>query len=300
MPSVRQIRQRQSAKYTDAKTAAIRYTKLFLFRNTRLVESKYIKYAQTKSRSYQETVSRSWLAQARQGRKRSLEEVVDGLRAAIQIEEEATQLEHFDDEDQMDSSVPCDESSANSVSASVEGSVIVELDDEDVDAMDEYDLESADHSAAGNSSDEEQVDELESDSDEEAPSMQTIGTPDQVHESYEGEVDELEDDADGSLADGGPETDEMEEDVRDAEAAIASVLEGLEVKNKIDKYGGGSRILKEITTMVDGVGTLELDETTTSSRGLFDPLVGLMDNHDGDKGKRKKDYGPRCLRSRVL
>ncbi|KAF9959772.1 Histone-Lysine N-Methyltransferase ash1l [Mortierella alpina] len=291
MPSVRQIRQRQSAKYTDAKTAAIRYTKLFLFRNTRLVESKYIKYAQTKSRSYQETVSRSWLAQARQGRKRSLEEVVDALRAAIQTEEEATQLEHFDDEDQMDSSVRCDESSANSVSASVEGSVIVELDDEDVDAMDEYDLESADHSAAGNSSDEEQVDELESDSDEEAPSMQTIGTPDQVHESDEGEVDELEDDADGSLADGGPETDEMEEDVRDAEAAIASVLEGLEVKNKIGKYGGGSRILKEITTMVDGVGTLELDGTTTSSRGLFDPL---SDRRRRNVLNNDEDYGSKA------
>ncbi|KAF9285587.1 Histone-Lysine N-Methyltransferase ash1l, partial [Mortierella alpina] len=298
MPSVRQIRQRQSAKYTDAKMAAIRYTKLFLFRNTRLVESKYIKYAQTKSRSYQETVSRSWLAQARQGRKRSLEEVVEGLRAAIQTEEEATQMEQFGDEDQADSSVVCDESSANSVSVSVEGSIIVELDDEDVDAMDEYDRESAERSASANSSDEEQVDELESDSDEETPSMHTSATPDQVRESDEGEVDELEDDMESSLADGCQETDEMEEDVRDAEAAIASVLEDLEVKNKIGKYGGGSRILKGMSTMMDSVETLELDETAASSRDMFNPLMGLTDGHGGDKGKRKKDYGPRCLRSR--
>ncbi|KAG9326780.1 hypothetical protein KVV02_008670 [Mortierella alpina] len=297
MPSVRQIRQRQSAKYTDAKMAAIRYTKLFLFRNTRLVESKYIKYAQTKSRSYQETVSRSWLAQARQGRKRSLEEVMEGLRATIQMEEEATQLEHYADEDRADSSVQCDESSANSMSVSNEGSIIVELDDEDVDAMDEYDMESADHSATAHSSDEEQVYELESDTDEEARSMQTNETPEQVHESDEGEVDELEDDVDDSLGDGGLEMDEMEEDARDAEAAIASVLKDLEVKNKIGKYGGGSRILKEINTMADGAGTLELHETAVSSGDLFDPPV---DGDDGDKGKRKKAYSPRTLRSRVL
>ncbi|KAF9570395.1 Histone-Lysine N-Methyltransferase ash1l [Mortierella alpina] len=298
MPSVRQIRQRQSAKYTDAKMAAIRYTKLFLFRNTRLVESKYIKYAQTKSRSYQETVSRSWLAQARQGRKRSLEEVVDGLRAAIQTEEEATQLEHYSDGDQAESSVMC-ESSANSVSVSAESSIVMELDDEDVDAMDEYEAESADQSATALSSDEEQVDELESDSDEEAQSMQTRETPDQVRESDEGEVDELEDDGEGSLADGDLETDEVEEDVREAEAAIASVLKGLEVKNKLGKYGGGSRILKEMDTIVDDVGTLELHETAVSTRDLLDPL-GPTDGHDGDKGKHKKVYGPRTLRSRVL
>ncbi|KAF9967999.1 Histone-Lysine N-Methyltransferase ash1l [Mortierella alpina] len=298
MPSIRQIRQRQSAKYTDAKMAVIRFTKLFLFRNTRLVESKYIKYAQTKSRSYQETVSRSWLAQARQGRKRNLEQVMEALRAATQTRKGTNQLSHYDDEDQADSSAQCDESSANSASVSAEGSIIMELDAEDMDAMDEYDMESADHSAAAHSSDEEQVDELESDSEEEAQSMQTSETPDQVHESDEGEVDELEDDEDGSLADGALETDEMKEDVPDAEAAIASVLKGLEVKNKLGKYGGGSRILKEMNTMMDGVGTLELKhETAVSSRGLFDPLVGLTDGHDGDKGKRKKnddDYGSKA------
>ncbi|CAO3564125.1 unnamed protein product [Mortierella alpina] len=300
MPSIRQIRQRQSAKYTDAKMAVIRFTKLFLFRNTRLVESKYIKYAQTKSRSYQETVSRSWLTQARQGRKRNLEQVMEALRAAIPTKKGAHQLEHYDDEDQADSSAQCDESTANSASVSAEGSIIMELDDEDIDAMDEYDMESAEHSATAHSSDEEQVDELESDSDEEARSMQTRVTPDQVHESDEGEVDELEDDEGGSLADGALETDEMEEDVLDAEAAIASVLKGLEVKNKIGKYGRGSRILKEMDTVVDDVGTLELHETAVSSRDLFDPLVGLTDGHDGDKGKRKKVYGPRTLRSRIL
>lgn len=90
MPTVGQIRQRQSDKYKLGKMIAIRFTRLFLFRNIRVVESKYVRYAQTKSRSNQEDLGQKmWLIQARQGRKRSLEGVIDDLRANIAEEEDA-------------------------------------------------------------------------------------------------------------------------------------------------------------------------------------------------------------------
>ncbi|KAF9360604.1 Histone-Lysine N-Methyltransferase ash1l [Mortierella sp. AD094] len=179
MPSVRQIRQRQSDKYKEDKMAAIRYTKLFLFRNIRLVESKYIKYARTKSRSYQETVSRSWLMQARQCRKRSLEGVMDDLRAAAKEQEE----EEFREQREESNSVGGDDGSDPSVSVTAdENSIVLELDAEDADAMDEYDDE--------NSEDEEQedeIDELEEDNDE-----NTTKVGDELEEEDELEDDELE------------------------------------------------------------------------------------------------------------
>ncbi|KAG0036008.1 hypothetical protein BGZ82_004831 [Podila clonocystis] len=64
--TVGQIRQRQSDKYKLGKKTVIRFTGLFLFRNIRVVESKY-------------------------GRKRSLEGVFDDLRANIEEEEDAAQ-----------------------------------------------------------------------------------------------------------------------------------------------------------------------------------------------------------------
>ncbi|ORZ26570.1 hypothetical protein BCR41DRAFT_201742 [Lobosporangium transversale] len=131
MPSIRQIRQRQSDKYKEGKMAAIRYTRLFLFRNIRLVESKYIKYAQTKSRSYQETVSRSWLMRARQRRKRNLESVVEDLRTTAQ-EKEDEKFRKMREEHSIDSSIADDDSSDPSVSVGVEErSTVSELDADD-------------------------------------------------------------------------------------------------------------------------------------------------------------------------
>ncbi|KAG0300389.1 Histone-Lysine N-Methyltransferase ash1l [Dissophora globulifera] len=143
MPTVRQIRQRQSDKYKEDKMAAIRYTKLLLFRNIRLVEAKYIKYARTKSRSYQDTVPRSWLLQARQCRKRSLEGVVDDLRAAVQEKEDEELRERFDELENGAESGVEDDGSDPSASVAAEESIVVELDaeeDEDdyADALDEY------------------------------------------------------------------------------------------------------------------------------------------------------------------
>ncbi|KAG0237479.1 Histone-Lysine N-Methyltransferase ash1l [Actinomortierella wolfii] len=94
LPTLKTLRQRQSDKYKESKIMAIRYTRLFLFRNIREVECKYIKYAQTKSRGYQHNDNesrRARLAQARQGRKRSLEGVVESLRKAALEEEEREQ-----------------------------------------------------------------------------------------------------------------------------------------------------------------------------------------------------------------
>ncbi|KAF9208090.1 Histone-Lysine N-Methyltransferase ash1l [Haplosporangium sp. Z 27] len=152
MPSVRQIRQRQSNKYKEDKMAAIRYTKLFLFRNIRLVESKYIKYARTKSRSYQETVSRTWLQQARQCRKRSLEGVVDDLRAAAKEQKEEEIREQREESESIVDSEP-------SVSVTAEeNSIVLEVDADDADAMDEYDEENYE-----DEEDEEEIDELDED-----------------------------------------------------------------------------------------------------------------------------------------
>ncbi|KAF8933395.1 Histone-Lysine N-Methyltransferase ash1l [Haplosporangium bisporale] len=92
MPTVGQIRQRQSDKYKLGKMIAIRFTRLFLFRNIQEVESKYVRYAQTKSRSNQENVGlKIRQIQARQCRKRRLEGVIEDLRANTAEEEDAAQ-----------------------------------------------------------------------------------------------------------------------------------------------------------------------------------------------------------------
>lgn len=64
MPTVGQIWRCQSDKYKLGKMIAIRFTRLFLFRNIRVVESKYVRYAQTKSRSNREDLEQKiWLIQ---------------------------------------------------------------------------------------------------------------------------------------------------------------------------------------------------------------------------------------------
>ncbi|KAF9934577.1 Histone-Lysine N-Methyltransferase ash1l [Linnemannia zychae] len=146
MPNVGFIRQRQSDKYKEGKMAAIRYTRLFLFRNIRLVESKYVKYAQTKSRSFQERVSPAWLAQARQCRKRSLEGVIEDLRKSALEQAAAEEEDHLtDDLEQTGSSIAGDDASDFLPSASI--IEIQETDQEDevdhddnVDASSHYDL----------------------------------------------------------------------------------------------------------------------------------------------------------------
>ncbi|GJJ69965.1 [histone H3]-lysine4 N-trimethyltransferase ASH1L [Entomortierella parvispora] len=125
MPSIGQIRMRQSDKYKLGKMIAIRYTRLFLFRNVRLVESKYVKYAQTKSRSYQDKVDRAWLMQARQCRKRSLDGVIDDLRAQALEREEAEQAPISEEED--DSSD--DEEELSSLSGTPDDSIVQDEDD---------------------------------------------------------------------------------------------------------------------------------------------------------------------------
>ncbi|KAF9126225.1 Histone-Lysine N-Methyltransferase ash1l [Mortierella sp. 14UC] len=126
MPSLGSIRQRQSDKYKEGKTAAIRYTRLFLFRNIRLVESKYVKYAQTKSRSFQERVSPTWLAQARQCRKRSLEGVIEELRENVLEQAAVHNQEVFtDDLDHAESSIEGDDGSE------FQSASIVEIQDTD-------------------------------------------------------------------------------------------------------------------------------------------------------------------------
>ncbi|KAG0280535.1 Histone-Lysine N-Methyltransferase ash1l [Linnemannia exigua] len=140
MPSVGSIRQRQSDKYKEGKMAVIRYTHLFLFRNIRLVESKYVKYAQTKSRSFQERVATPWISQARQCRKRSLEGVIEDLRENA-LEQVAVQNQELftDDLYQAESSIAGDDAS------DIQSASIVEIQDTDLDDEDgEHHYESAD------------------------------------------------------------------------------------------------------------------------------------------------------------
>ncbi|KAF9968912.1 Histone-Lysine N-Methyltransferase ash1l [Actinomortierella ambigua] len=102
LPTIKTTRQRQSDKYKENKTMAIRYTKLFLFRNIRRVESKYVRYARTKSRGFMHGDSesrRAWLAQAQQGRKRSLEGVMEDLRLACLAKEQEEQLQREAEEE---------------------------------------------------------------------------------------------------------------------------------------------------------------------------------------------------------
>ncbi|KAF9361225.1 Histone-Lysine N-Methyltransferase ash1l [Mortierella sp. NVP85] len=161
MPTLKQIRQRQADKH-KGKMAAIRFTRLFLFRNIRLVESKYIKYAQTKSRSYHESASREWLIQARQGRKRSLEEVVNAFPASverIEVEERRKRHEKGEEEGEEESSVDDDDGSDPSSLDTPEGS-FAGLDEGDTDA-DEFDEDDS------SDDDDEEDDEDDEDADNE-------------------------------------------------------------------------------------------------------------------------------------
>ncbi|KAG0047970.1 Histone-Lysine N-Methyltransferase ash1l, partial [Gryganskiella cystojenkinii] len=164
MPSVGQIRQRQSDKYKLGKMMAIRYTHLFLFRNVRLVESKYVKYAQTKSRSNQDRVDQSWLSQARQCRKRSLEGVIDDLRAQVLEKERVEQEEQgvpiileLSDDGSVD-----DESETPTFSETPEDSIVQdgEEEEQEVDEL-EDDLEEDELEQDEFEMDEPEQDELE-------------------------------------------------------------------------------------------------------------------------------------------
>ncbi|KAG0213825.1 Histone-Lysine N-Methyltransferase ash1l [Mortierella sp. GBA30] len=304
MPSVRQIRQRQSAKYTEAKMAAIRYTKLFLFRNTRLVESKYIKYAQTKSRSYQETFPRL-TAHTRQRRKRSLEEVMDDLRAAVQAGEEAA-MEQF--AVNVDDSVIGDDSSDPSTFASTEGSIVLEVDEDDADAMDGFEMEQRDLSRSVDS-DEDQVDELESDSDEEHQSVHTTASSEVVYETVEWEEYELEDDEDnGNDADEDKvdAEDPMESEDDQEMVTVATEMDVIAIKSsKSRTVARISGTAKPVANGIDALESVTAEEPSPSStRGSSDTLVGETNGDEVEKtlakDKSEKDHGPRRLRNRIL
>lgn len=173
MPTLKQIRQRQADKH-KGKMAAIRYTRLFLFRNIHLVESKYIKYAQTKSRSYHESASRSWLVQARQCRKRNLEQVVEDLRATVREKEEQERSDRLEEE-QSGSGDEEDDQSIPSRSATADGSFIVEQDSVATDGYDgdrdkaedeEDDEDDADDSESSDDDDDEDEDNEDEDGDD--------------------------------------------------------------------------------------------------------------------------------------
>ncbi|KAG0266030.1 Histone-Lysine N-Methyltransferase ash1l [Mortierella polycephala] len=305
MPSVQQIRQRQSDKYKEVKMAAIRYTRLFLFRNIRLVESKYIKYAQTKSRSYQENVPRSWLTQARQCRKRSLEGVIDDLRASAEERERVERMERCDNHHE-ESSVAGDDSSDHAHSADAEGSIVLELDEEDaddvesMDAMDELDADNQHPNLSDD--DEEEVYELESDNDNDDDDdhsyLQADSMSNSVHESEGEEVDELTEEHDDNFMDAyvnALEDDTETEDVMSAGITAGHVHNGK--KSGVDQVHG-------YVTSESLEWTVSTESSPSPTRGSIDTLVEETAIHEKAAQaavvKPKRDYGPRRLRNRVL
>ncbi|KAF9097100.1 Histone-Lysine N-Methyltransferase ash1l [Mortierella sp. AD031] len=295
MPSVGSIRQRQSDKYKEDKMAAIRYTRLFLFRNIRLVGSKYVKYAQTKSRSFQERVSPTWLAQARQCRKRSLEGVVEDLRQSALEQEEAENQERFvddDDDDHAEGSIAGDDASDFLQSAS-----IIEVQDTDAenegeqddeaDAMDHYD---------GSSVHESQVDYDEADQ--------------HVEGEYEYEYEYEEEDGSEEYYQSTtvnvvhPEDMQAEDEEEYAEDADYAELAGeaveeeeyevveVEMKSTVTLTGGGISTTNRSDSAESLGSTVAAGSSPVSVQGSIDTLVEDME------AKSKKEAGSRRLRAR--
>ncbi|KAF9288371.1 Histone-Lysine N-Methyltransferase ash1l [Linnemannia elongata] len=297
MPSVGSIRQRQSDKYKEGKMAAIRYTRLFLFRNIRLVESKYVKYAQTKSRSFQERVSPTWLAQARECRKRSLEGVIEELRENASEQAAAVNQERFaDDLEHAGSSIAGDDASEFLQTASIVEIQDTDLEEEDGgDGASQYDLSeersrSPSHGSQQPYSDD--VDQYEEEYEEDYKGNAGV-------EEYAGEDGE---EGEGSATGDDAEEKEGEEDFEaDGAEADADDSIGAGSTTVLPINGVGAKNRSESAESLGS--TVAAEYSPVSVQGSVDTLVedtkmiGPMDVEDA---KSKKDYTPRRLRHRIL
>lgn len=297
MPSVGSIRQRQSDKYKEGKMAAIRYTRLFLFRNIRLVESKYVKYAQTKSRSFQERVSPTWLAQARECRKRSLEGVIEELRENASEQAAAVNQERFaDDLEHAGSSIAGDDASEFLQTASIVEIQDTDLEEEDGgDGASQYDLSeersrSPSHGSQQPYSDD--VDQYEEEYEEDYKGNAS-GEEYAGEDGEEGEGSATGDDAEEKEGEEDFEADGAEADADDSNGAGSTTvlpINGVGAKNRSES--------------AESLGsTVAAEYSPVSVQGSVDTLVedtkmtGPMDVEDA---KSKKDYTPRRLRKRIL
>ncbi|KAF9146619.1 Histone-Lysine N-Methyltransferase ash1l [Mortierella sp. GBA39] len=298
MPSVGSIRQRQSDKYKEGKMAAIRYTRLFLFRNIRLVESKYVKYAQTKSRSFQDRVSPTWLAQARECRKRSLEGVIEELRenasaqaAVVNQERFAADLEH------AGSSIAGDDASEFLQTASIVEIQDTDLEEEDGgDGMSQYDLSEERSRSPSHGSQQHYTDDVDQYEEEEYE--------EDFEENAGGEehADEDDEEVEGSAAGDEADEEEGEEDFEvDGGEADAEEANGAGSTTVLTINGVGAKNRSESAESLGS--TVAAEYSPVSVQGSIDTLVEdtkMTEPMDEEGAKSKKGYAPRRLRNRIL
>ncbi|KAG0315909.1 Histone-Lysine N-Methyltransferase ash1l [Linnemannia gamsii] len=295
MPSVGSIRQRQSDKYKEGKMAAIRYTRLFLFRNIRIVDSKYVKYAQTKSRSFQERVSPTWLAQARECRKRSLEGVIEELRekaseqAAVEHQERFTDgLEH------AGSSIAGDDASEFLQTASIVEIQDTDLEEEDgVDGLSQYDVSEERSRSPSHGSQQHYA------NDADQYEGEYEGSADGEEYAVEAEYEEEEaEEVEGSVAVDDDEVideaeDEYEEYEVEAEAdADVEDANGAGSTNALTTNGMG---VKNRSVSAESLGsTVAAEYSPVSVQDSVDTLV-----EDAEGAMSSKEYRTRRLRNRI-
>ncbi|KAF8932485.1 Histone-Lysine N-Methyltransferase ash1l [Haplosporangium gracile] len=296
MPSVGSIRQRQSDKYKEGKMAAIRYTRLFLFRNIRLVESKYVKYAQTKSRSFQERVSPIWLAQARECRKRSLEGVIEELRENASEQAAVVNQERFtDDLEHAESSIAGDDASEFLQTASIVEIQDTDLEEDDgADGTSQYDLSDERSRSSSHGSQQHYLDDVDQ-YEEEYEEYEEENAAEEYadEESGEGEGSAVGDEAEGEGEEGEEDYEIGEadaEEVNGGGSGIALTINGVSGKNRsVSSESLGSTVAAEYSPV--------------SVQGSVDTLVEdakMTGPKDVRGAKSKKGYTPRRLRNRIL
>ncbi|KAF9913318.1 Histone-Lysine N-Methyltransferase ash1l [Linnemannia zychae] len=296
MPSLGSIRQRQSDKYKEGKMAAIRYTGLFLFRNIRLVESKYVKYAQTKSRSFHERVSPTWLAQARQCRKRSLEGVIEELRENAMEQAAVHNQEVFtDDLDHAESSIEGDDSSE------FQSTSIMEIQDTDQEDDGEHDDSADGMSHYG-------LSEGSPSHGSHQPYEEGIEYEEYEENGHEADHEYVDEEVEGSAA-------EYVEDIEEREDREEyGDVNGIEVKVKV---ASSALVVSELKAKGTGTknrsvsaeslnSTVAAEYSPVSVQGSVDTLVedarmvGPKDPEVGTDGldESKNEFGSRRLRTR--
>lgn len=256
-----------------------------------------MKYAQTKSRSFQERVSPTWLAQARECRKRSLEGVIEELRENASEQAAAVNQERFaDDLEHAGSSIAGDDASEFLQTASIVEIQDTDLEEEDGgDGASQYDLSeersrSPSHGSQQPYSDD--VDQYEEEYEEDYKGNAS-GEEYAGEDGEEGEGSATGDDAEEKEGEEDFEADGAEADADDSNGAGSTTvlpINGVGAKNRSES--------------AESLGsTVAAEYSPVSVQGSVDTLVedtkmtGPMDVEDA---KSKKDYTPRRLRKRIL
>lgn len=255
-----------------------------------------MKYAQTKSRSFQERVSPTWLAQARECRKRSLEGVIEELRENASEQAAAVNQERFvDDLEHAGSSIAGDDASEFLQTASIVEIQDTDLEEEDGgDGMSQYDLSEECSRSPSQGSQKHYSDDVDQYEDYEEDFEENAGG-----EEY---ADEDGEEVEGSAAGDEAEEDEGEEDYEvDGDEADAQEADGAESTTVLTINGVGAKNRSESAESLGS--TVAAEYSPVSVQGSVDTLIEdtkMTGPKDVEDANSKKGHASRRLRNRDL